>query len=129
MSAEQRDPADTLRYRDFVGILADVKFGDWRFHVGSIGLAYYLQVQAEVDDNWEASLDLPAGPRKIEFKGRKWLLSRWMTRSEVVQTALMAVLAAVEHEAREQFLYRGAAIFGPHHDVGALRDLPQDVRP
>lgn len=43
-----------------------------------------------------------------------------MTRSEVVQTALKAVLAAVEHEAREFFTYNGRAIFGPHYDVDAL---------
>jgi hypothetical protein len=128
MSADTRD---AMRYRDFVGILADVKFGDWRFYVGSMGLTYYLQVHFEVADNWSMDLGLPLStrPEPITFKGRKWMLSRWMTRSEVVQTALMAVLAAVEHEAREQFLYRGDAIFGPHHHVEALRGTPQDVRP
>jgi hypothetical protein len=128
MSAKYWDPKDAMRYGDFVDILADVKFGDWRFHVGSIGLTHYLQVHFEVADNWGGTSDDPSAP-EITFKGRKWMLSRWMTRSEVVQTALMAVLAAVEHEAREQFLYRGDAIFGPHHHVEALRGTAQDVRP
>lgn len=43
-----------------------------------------------------------------------------MTVSELVQTALKAVLTAVEHEVREQFLYRGRAIFNPHCDVEEL---------
>lgn len=51
---------------------------------------------------------------------RKWRLSRHMTTSELVQTALKCVLTSVEHEAREQFRYRGAAIFGPHFDVEGL---------
>jgi len=55
-----------------------------------------------------------------EHKGRKWLLSQHMTDSEIVQTALLAVLVCEEHEARERFRYRGAAIFGPHQDVEDL---------
>lgn len=51
------------------------------------------------------------------WKSRKWLLSYHMTKSELVQTALKAVLTAVEHEAREQFKYLGQAVFGPHFDV------------
>lgn len=52
--------------------------------------------------------------------GRKWHLSPHMTEGEVVQTALMAVLAAEEHEAREFFTYRGRAIFGPHFSLQKL---------
>src|ERR1700677_3139533 len=55
--------------------------------------------------------------------GRKWDLSPHMTRSEIVQTALMAVLAAEEHEVREHFKYKGQAIYGPHFDVEQLLDL------
>ncbi|MBS0414391.1 MAG: hypothetical protein JSR68_08460 [Proteobacteria bacterium] len=51
---------------------------------------------------------------------RKWQLSAHMTPSELVQTALKCVLTSLEHEAREHFTYRGAAIFGPHFDVEAL---------
>ncbi len=62
-------------------------------------------------------------------RSRKWRLSEHMTRSEVVQTALKAVLTAVEHEAREKFLYRGRAIFGPHFDVDELARLCDDGIP
>lgn len=54
---------------------------------------------------------------------RKWLLSPHMTTSELIQTAFKCVLTSVEHEAREQFKYRGASIFGPHFDVEALVDI------
>lgn len=54
------------------------------------------------------------------YNGRKWLLSSHMTASELVQTALMAVLAFNEHETREMFEYCGMAIFGPHFDVADL---------
>ncbi len=54
------------------------------------------------------------------WRGRKWLLSQHMTEGEVVQTALMACLAAEEHEAREAFRYKGKALFGPHLAVEAL---------
>jgi hypothetical protein len=59
----------------------------------------------------------------VEHHGRKWRLSEHMTRSEVVRTALAAVLAVEEHEARERFLYRGQAVYGPHFDVNVLADL------
>lgn len=51
---------------------------------------------------------------------RKWLLSEHMTNSELVQTALKCVLTSIEHEAREQFEYMGAPVFGPHFDVDEL---------
>lgn len=55
--------------------------------------------------------------------GRKWRLSEFMTKSEVVQTVFMAYLAWIEHEARELFLYKGEPIFSPHYDVDALVGL------
>lgn len=59
----------------------------------------------------------------VEQSTRKWLLSPFMTDSEIVQTAFKMILTAFEHEIREQFRYDGAPIFGPHFDVNDLRDL------
>lgn len=56
-------------------------------------------------------------------KTRKWLLSTHMTKSELVQTAFKCLLTAVEHEARENFKYRGHPIFGPHLSVDKLVEL------
>lgn len=91
-------------------ILGEIAYKDWSFHVGKDGIGlYHLQVKFRADGG--------------EWSGRKWRLSQHMTRSEVVQTALTAVLAAEEHEAREKFLFRGQAIYGPHFDCVKLWQL------
>lgn len=59
--------------------------------------------------------------------GRKWRMSSWMTKSEVVQTIWAAYEAWVIHEARESFKYRGVSIFGPHFDVDALVEIADRI--
>lgn len=59
------------------------------------------------------------GHEKVQ-KTRKWYISPWMVKNEIVQTALKAVLTSMEHRAREMFKYRGRRIYGPHFDVDAL---------
>jgi hypothetical protein len=54
---------------------------------------------------------------------RKWLLSPFATKSEIVQTAFKCVLTSMEHRTREGFLYRGKRIYGPHFDVDALHAI------
>lgn len=61
--------------------------------------------------------------KPMPWKGRKWVLSKWMTDGEVVQTVFMALLAAIEHEAREAFLYKGYAVLDPHYDIDKLVEL------
>ena len=60
------------------------------------------------------------------WSGRKWLLQRHMTNSEVVQTAFKAILTALEHEARELFTYRGVPVMMGHYDVEQLVSLWQN---
>ncbi len=60
------------------------------------------------------------GGGPMDWTGRKWKVSQHMTSSEFVQTAFMAVMAAVEHEVREGFKFRGLDIFNPHMDLEAL---------
>lgn len=57
---------------------------------------------------------------KYSEGGRKWDLSEHMTESEIVFTIFKATLTFIEHELREQFLYKGKRIFDPHIDVNAL---------
>lgn len=104
-----------LSYGDIDDIVTKCAFGEWKFKVGRGGDHAYLQV----------GFDAPcARTGKVEFRvGRKWRLSDHMTKSEVVHTALKAVLTAVEHEAREKFTYRGKPIFGPHFNVDKLVEL------
>ena len=108
-------------------VIKRIIYKDWAFHIGKDGIGlYYMQIRFVACD--------PQSKPHAEWAGRKWRLSTFMTDSEIVQTALKAVLAAEEHEAREAFLYRGRAIFGPHFNVDRLWELSgdpeaKDVRP
>jgi len=72
------------------------------------------------DDLWLQIIHTEIG---AEANGRKWRISAHATRSEIVQTAFKAYLTWLEHEAREEFMYRNQAIFGPHFDVDTLADM------
>lgn len=98
-------------------VIAAVSYKDWQIVIAEDGQRPYLQVRF-------SALHVDSGER-AEQRGRKWLLSTHMTRSELVATAFKAILTAEEHEAREAFLYRGQAVFGPHFDVDALADLSE----
>jgi hypothetical protein len=98
---------------DLCHILFDVRFHDWMFHAGVMGDGYFVQVRFLASDHQTHE----PGQRQ---HGRKWYVSKHATCGEVVQTCLKAVLAAHEHEAREQFTYKGAALFQPHPDVDQL---------
>lgn len=93
-------------------ILAQIEYKDWQFITWRKGQAMYLMVTFLAPN--------PGGMQKTQQKGRKWALSKYMTKSEVVQTAFKAITTAEEHEARENFKYRHKAIFHPHYDVDTL---------
>lgn len=63
-----------------------------------------------------------------EWTTRRQYLNPRMTRGEVVQTMLLIVLIAVEHEAREHFTFRGDAVYAPHFDPEDLRRLTPEAR-
>lgn len=105
-----------LSFEAIQAIVDDVSFGEWHFTLcrnGALGAILQIVFRDRNQETW---------------KGRKWCVSGHATRSEIVQTCLKAVLTATEHEVRESFLYRGEAIFGPHHDVEALRGVAQEKR-
>lgn len=104
-----------MTFEELQQVVADIEHQGWKFVVSEIGEGFFLQVQFLAPDT-----DDPCGLTFSMQHGRKWYVSSFSTCSEVVQTALKAVLAAVEHEAREHFRYRGAPIFRPHHDVHRL---------
>ena len=98
-------------------VLSLISFPGYTFRlVGDFISATYLQATFIAPCN-------SSGGKPVEQTTRKWQLSAHMTPSELVQTALKCVLTSQEHEAREQFLYRGQPIFGPHFDVERLADL------
>ena len=103
---------DDQKLARFRFLLEKVNYKDWHIEAHADHSGHYLQVRFSATDTKTAA--------KTDWTGRKWRLSPHMTHSEVVSTALKAVLTAEEHEAREHFLYRGKAIFGPHIDVDSL---------
>lgn len=105
---------EAMSARVVEAILSNVSYKDWTFRVGVEGKDFWLQVIM-----WSGV---------TAYGGRKWRLSTHMTRSEVVQTALKAILTAEEHEARERFKYRGEAVYGPHLDVEALYEIAHEKR-
>lgn len=86
----------------------------WRLTLSdaSVGKRPYIQ--------WSFMAACTKTGKVSEVSSRKWLLSRWMTESELVYTAYKAALAAEEHESREFFRYQGKRILNPHLDVKAL---------
>ncbi len=116
---------------DMMEIISRIKFKDRNFVVGWFEDTddgkpqLYLQLQY-------MDADVETGEQK-EQHGRKWHISRHATVSEIVQTALKAVLTSQEHIAREFFTYRGERVYGPHFDVEDLVELCKtgklDVRP
>ncbi len=102
---------------EFTAILSQCKYKHWEFEVHEIGSSGETWLQL----SW-------VGPdtdtdEYAELKSRKWKLSPFMTKSEVVQTAFKAVMTAEEHETREAFKYRGRSVFGPHLDVDTLWEV------
>ena len=106
-----------LTLGDLKALSADITLPHgWDLSINVDGSELWLQVVCKA-----GKCNVTGKP--LSWKGRKWRLSHHMTKSEIVQTALMATLAAVEHETREAFLYKGEAIFDPHYDVEALHVL------
>ena len=97
-------------------ILNQVKFLDWAFKINVLYKsdhehAYTVQV---------VFTGLNGTPNQ---KSRKWYISPWSTEGEIVQTALKAILTAMEHEVREVFQYKGVPVFHPHTDINALIEI------
>jgi hypothetical protein len=105
--------------REMLMVLNDVEFRDWIFYLAPG--EDYLQVKFFEHDKTNPDTGLPTLQH-----GRKWKLSKHMTKSELVLTAFKAILTAVEHEVREEFRYKGRAILGPHIDVDKLYEVADD---
>jgi len=113
-----------LTYADGAGILEQVAYKPgWEFRALYKGDGFLLQVR------FIAPCEITGRPERQA--GRKWYVSAHACRSEVVATALKAVLTAEEHEARERFTYKGCPVYHPHLDVEAMvkaGELSRDVR-
>lgn len=61
--------------------------------------------------------------KPLAWKGRKWMLSYFMTDTEVVHTVWAAIQRALLHEASELFQFQGARIFDRHISVHDLAHM------
>src|SRR5579864_7229094 len=95
-----------------------LEYKGFNFTVNCMGERPYLQLK------WDSACVITGAFYKNT--SRKWFLSEHMTKSELVQTAFKACLTAEEHEARENFKYKGEPIYGPHFNVDALHGLCRD---
>lgn len=129
--------AKQLNNNEIQAILDDVKFPGFEIRLrfdgeenpcntvfGIDNRRPYLQVFCPDGKDNDTGAPMP-------WTGRKWMLSRWMVKSEIVRTAFKVVMTAVEHETCENFKYKGNAIYDPHMDVemlAAARKWPLDTR-
>lgn len=98
-------------------ILNDIKYKDWQISIVQENDILFIQPYFK---NYCACRSLDD---EFEHYCRKWRISIRMTKSEIVQTAFLAILTAEEHEIRENFKYKGRAIFGPHFDIDKLVEI------
>ena len=103
-------------------VLRTIEFRGWTFSVNCSDDRVYLYA------GWSAPCNFTGGKEETQLT-RRWLIRPEASRSEIVQTAFACVMTAMEHEIREQFLYNGRAVFGPHHDVDALWEISGHMEP
>lgn len=97
----------------------DIRYKDWEFHIKEKNGVMFLQIQFMAPDNF-------SGAPERQYC-RKWQLSEWMTKTELVRTAFLAVIQAERHEIEEGFKYRGEAIFNSHLSADALAELAKST--
>jgi hypothetical protein len=95
----------------FASLARKVRYKNYQWHYDAERRLLWASFVSQ--DNFDPQL------REVQST-RKWYLSLHATDSEILQTMLKLVLTSEEHEAREQFLVEGRAIFGPHVDWKVL---------
>lgn len=105
-----------MNIKELKSILQETTYKGWTFVASKTkGGDLYIQVQFLAWDNILESYQYQ--------HGRKWYISNYAVKSEIVGTLLKAVLTAEEHEVRESFRYRNQPIFQTHYNVDTLADL------
>lgn len=82
--------------------------------------AFFLQIHFIAQDTKTGDL--------CEQRCRKWRVSKYSTRTEVVETIFKACWITAYHEMKEQFLYKGQPIYSPHFDVDARVEMCKTAR-
>gem|GEM_PF-6111546 len=116
------DPALPMTRPQLQKILDDITYKNWKHRVTEKGSGWNYQCifQAACSISGVVS----------EQKSRKWYISSYACKSEIVRTVYKAVISAETHEIDENFKYKQAAIYDPHRDVESMvrSSTYQDVR-
>ena len=105
---------------DFRNILTNISYRDWDIVFRDERAIPYLQIQFDAPDSFTGVVE--------RQHCRKWMLSRFMTDSEIVRTAYKAIEAAIIHEMQEDFRFHGESVYRPHVDIYALLELSTENR-
>jgi len=115
----------------------EVMYKNWRFIVRQRQVEGYLGPQDIVLDLRAEWMGADAGTgREEKQQSRWWILSPWMCKTEIIQTAFLCVLKAEEHEIRETFKYligqhpfglMWTAPFNSHIDINILASIADKV--
>ncbi len=114
--------------RNIEAILNKIDFAnDYLLFAGEINGVLYLQVGIIGCENYPQNAQ-QASENKIVY-GRRWLLEPATPTSEVVQTALLAIKKAREHELRENLSMtlagqRSTTPFNTHMDLPLMKSNP-----
>jgi hypothetical protein len=109
-----------MNIQEIAELLKDIKFPGMEFVVGPD------RDGAKIQGRY-IEKDIVTGQDEFQYT-RKWLISPYATKSEIIQTAFKLCLTSMEHRTREHFRYKRKAIFGPHFDVDALWEVCNDKR-
>lgn len=107
-------------------ITSRIKFRDFTFRSDLMGNdGYFVQVVFTAPCTVTGDVSEQHGRKYYlsEQHGRKYYLSRHALEDEVIKTCWVAVELALRHEAMEDFLVDGVAIFHPHTDCARLIEL------
>lgn len=115
----------TLKALNEILTAVETRWGTFR--TGDDGASLWLQFVLKAPDYTLAAEAYMGGVPVKAYHGRKWRISRHMTKREVVGTAFAAVMAATEHEVREGFKWHGLAVFGPHIPLDALARAAEEI--
>lgn len=111
-----------LTLEEIQSIFDDIQFLDREFRITSEESKdgkkrYFAQLIY-----YEADVD--SANRKIEKQSaRKWYISPFSTKTEVVETAYAMCLRSAKHIVREWFKYKGYRVMSPHFDIEARVQL------
>ena len=86
---------------DINHVLAQINYKNCKFLTGKMGNGFYLQTSNENANNTYNNT--------LENDTQKWYLSPFVTKHELIQTALLAILANEEPAVLDQVTYQGGS--------------------